>query len=560
MKRTLAALSVIVLSAASSGLWNGAQAADNPTVGLRLTVSDTTLKNGRATVKVVTKDSVGIEKGPSGDPAQLSGTLELLYNDLSSSGTLTMPAPWDLNVDNIALFANPASPDGPTVVRSAKVKPNKSASVKARGLGGFDISSPPPPSGVTVVLTINNAIDGTVHRMCSRYSAVDGSRIRHKVGAGPTYKLKMTKGVGSPTCGSACADGAQNGDESDVDCGGSCPDCPDGGACNSGSDCVSGVCSGGVCQAPTCSDGVQNGTETGLDCGDTCPPCPAGQGCVTGADCQTGVCTGGICAAGTCTDGVQNQDESDVDCGGVCGGCPDGGACGAGSDCQSGVCTGGVCQVPTCTDGVENQDETDTDCGGATCPSCPDGSDCVVASDCQNGVCVGGICFPANCGDLIQNGDESDVDCGGSCSACPDGGACGVGADCESSVCILSVCLTPDCSDGVKNGFETDVDCGGVCPDCADGLECLYNQDCASGFCDGNTCATPTCTDAVKNPGRDGRRLRRGELPDVFERRRLLRERRLHEQLLQRRCVPPADLRRPHAERRRDRRRLRRIL
>ena len=32
------------------------------------------------------------------------------------------------------------------------------------------------------------------------------------------------------------------------------------------------VCTGNVCQAPSCSDGVQNGNETDLNCGGgTCP-------------------------------------------------------------------------------------------------------------------------------------------------------------------------------------------------------------------------------------------------------------------------------------------------
>lgn len=46
-----------------------------------------------------------------------------------------------------------------------------------------------------------------------------------------------------------CTDGIQNGDETGVDCGGSCAACP------------------------TCTDGIQNGEETGVDCGG--PDCPA---------------------------------------------------------------------------------------------------------------------------------------------------------------------------------------------------------------------------------------------------------------------------------------------
>ena len=77
----------------------------------------------------------------------------------------------------------------------------------------------------------------------------------------------------------ACDDGLENGDETDEDCGGSCPDCGDGLGCDTFLDCLSGVCSSGECQAPTCFDGVRNGDETGVDSGGSCgtgiPPDPA---------------------------------------------------------------------------------------------------------------------------------------------------------------------------------------------------------------------------------------------------------------------------------------------
>jgi hypothetical protein len=77
---------------------------------------------------------------------------------------------------------------------------------------------------------------------------------------------------GAPPPAPSCSDGAQNGTETGVDCGGSCPT-----AC------------------PTCSDGAQNGTETGVDCGGSCPTaCPS------------------------CSDGAQNGTETGVDCGGSC--------------------------------------------------------------------------------------------------------------------------------------------------------------------------------------------------------------------------------------------------
>ena len=43
-------------------------------------------------------------------------------------------------------------------------------------------------------------------------------------------------------------------------------------------------CGGVLCDAcPTCSDGIQNGDETGVDCGGSCPPCDPG-GCTPGSE------------------------------------------------------------------------------------------------------------------------------------------------------------------------------------------------------------------------------------------------------------------------------------
>ncbi len=251
-----------------------------------------------------------------------------------------------------------------------------------------------------------------------------------------------------------CNDGIKNGDETGVDCGGSCPACV---------------------TEPTCNDGIKNGDETGVDCGGSCPACEPEP---------------------TCTDGIKNGDETGVDCGGSC---PN--SCGStsGSCGEFGVsyvdnttmrvyhkdngwsaqwqyvCVDGGCYAgekkdgyyykdfsatlgqqykiqfkaqdndisqyispektvefttdkcsfvggtePTCNDGIKNGDETDVDCGGS-CPAC--------------------VTEPT-CNDGIMNGDETDVDCGGSCPACPE----------------------PTCDDGIMNGDEKGVDCGGSCP------------------------------------------------------------------------------------------------
>lgn len=94
-----------------------------------------------------------------------------------------------------------------------------------------------------------------------------------------------------------CEDGRRDGDESDVDCGGSCSlRCVASQQCGSLLDCESGVCSEGICQQVRCGDHVRNGNETDIDCGGTCQTaCGAGQRCVVSADCVSGACNNGTC-------------------------------------------------------------------------------------------------------------------------------------------------------------------------------------------------------------------------------------------------------------------------
>lgn len=103
--------------------------------------------------------------------------------------------------------------------------------------------------------------------------------------------------------------------------------------------CASGTCAGAI--ADTCHDRVRDGDETGLDCGGSCGACPGGTACTVPGDCQSHACTGGTCAAPSCTDGVLDGFEREVDCGSPCGGCA-GDACQFNHDCASGQCNG-VC-------------------------------------------------------------------------------------------------------------------------------------------------------------------------------------------------------------------------
>jgi len=60
--------------------------------------------------------------------------------------------------------------------------------------------------------------------------------------------------VGGNVATPTCDDSIQNGDETGVDCGGTCKPCQ-------------------TTTTPTCDDSIKNGDETGVDCGGTCQPC-----------------------------------------------------------------------------------------------------------------------------------------------------------------------------------------------------------------------------------------------------------------------------------------------
>ena len=213
--------------------------------------------------------------------------------------------------------------------------------------------------------------------------------------------------------------------------------------CTTGSDCTSGVCSPDKkCKSPTASDFVKNGDETDIDCGGSntgAKPCAPGKGCAVAKDCTTSVCTGGTCQAASATDGVKNGDETDVDCGGSkAPACADGKSCGKPADCADKICTAGKCVARKPADGVQNGDETDVDCGGAQSPPCATGQMCLVQADCDNVLCTGGVCQPPTTTDGLKNGTESDIDCGGASGVlCEVGKICNAHGDCASDGCAF---------------------------------------------------------------------------------------------------------------------------
>lgn len=166
-----------------------------------------------------------------------------------------------------------------------------------------------------------------------------------------------------------------------------------------------------------CTDSIKDGDETDIDCGGTCSSkCANGKSCGINSDCRNNFCVSGVCRAGNCTDSYQNQDETDVDCGGGCGKrCDLGSKCKKASDCETLLCTDNVCVAEgPCSNKRLDAGETDVDCGGLCVTvknkKCPASSKCIENSDCTTGVCgTNGKCVNANDvdGDTILNIDDN---------------------------------------------------------------------------------------------------------------------------------------------------------
>ncbi|MBW2463545.1 MAG: hypothetical protein JRH11_17980, partial [Deltaproteobacteria bacterium] len=311
---------------------------------------------------------------------------------------------------------------------------------------------------------------------------------------------RVDSGVTPPVVPLTCDDGLRNGDETHLDCGGSCPPCADGLGCVVLTDCISMVCRSGFCLMPSCNDAMLNGAEIAVDCGagGTCPGCPGGTACTTPDQCLSRLCDDGTCSDTSCSDGMMNADESDIDCGGsICTGCPGDRSCTMDSDCRSLICDAGTCTTAGCGDSVINQGETDIDCGGPNCVPCGPSAMCVAGTDCTSLICdSAGACTTSDCADGVMNQDETDIDCGGdTCGPCVPTEMCVDAGDCDSSVCDMGICQAPACDDGVSNGGETDVDCGGstACSRCADFRRCTDPADCTAAACTMGFCGATGC-------------------------------------------------------------------
>ncbi len=164
-----------------------------------------------------------------------------------------------------------------------------------------------------------------------------------------------------------------------------------------------------------CSNKLKDGDESDVDCGGSCQKgCGKDKSCRKDADCASKTCSEGKCIAASCSDGLKNQDETDIDCGGSCKKCADGGSCKKESDCSSGVCTEGTClSKGPCFNQIKDDMETDIDCGGICSElkniKCSLGKKCAEDADCKTGTCgIDGKCATAGDRDYDSILDGND--------------------------------------------------------------------------------------------------------------------------------------------------------
>ena len=411
-----------------------------------------------------------------------------------------------------------------------------------------------------------------------------------------------------PDCGGSCGAcerpalytaGHTNYCQQSHPCGAGEGDCDTNAECESGLVCIKnrGATFGyannvSVCAPPSCQNSVQDGDETGVDCGGSCGdckrpadytpghnhycspayPCDAGLGdCDIDADCATGLeCLKSegarfgyanrvsVCVLPTCRNSVQDAGEEDVDCGGGCGECPrpneyeaghddrcstsfpcgpQDGDCDSDLECMPGlICVSGrgleygfsestsVCVAPSCFNRVQDGDEAGPDCGGScgscdrppeyaighehycsvnlTCPAgqgdCDEDQECDAGLECITGQGARfgyedrvGVCAPPSCENSVQDGDETGIDCGGSCGLCTRPPAYTTGHD---RYCAPS----HPCGAG-EGDCDADLECQA-------GLICLNGQGARYGY-DRNSvsvCVPPSCTDGIQNGDETG--------------------------------------------------------
>jgi len=149
-----------------------------------------------------------IDKGPDGDPTLVNAALEVFYAEDALQGRIAFKMPqgagWSLKNGSAKYLDKTAPADQATA--KALIKPGKAIKVVAKGIGdtesdAIDIVAGGAPSasgGIITRLTFYNRIDGSLHRVCSRFATDAGSTIVYKTTGSGGAKLIAKNGVPAP--------------------------------------------------------------------------------------------------------------------------------------------------------------------------------------------------------------------------------------------------------------------------------------------------------------------------------------------------------------------------
>jgi hypothetical protein len=133
--------------------------------------------------------------------------------------------------------------------------------------------------------------------------------------------------------------------------------------CLTSRDCKDGqLCLDHDCSDPPCGDKKLDGDETDVDCGGSCAPCDDALRCKIDQDCASDACEPKrlVCLPSSCIDEKQDNDETDIDCGGSCIPCSPGGYA---DGFETDVDCGGVNNCVRCKAGLHRQHAYDCQAG-----------------------------------------------------------------------------------------------------------------------------------------------------------------------------------------------------